>query len=126
MSQSEEWTNSLISDEYIAGALPLEATPAAKINLANYYQWEIRLANSMAMSPAAPSTVYVAFEDPSVHTGTPTIAVFMDPAATGVNLIGSSIILSSAGVNMVSNQANVWIWCDTPQVKVVVWGSRRA
>ena len=38
--EPQQWTNSLMADEYVVG--DNVATPAGKINLSNYYQWQIR------------------------------------------------------------------------------------
>lgn len=121
--EPQRWTNSLAADSYFMG-IGVVDSPPARIDLTNFYQWQIRLVDSV-ITAGQPMMVTFCFEDPLVNTGCARFTVaILDPTLVPSYTAGS-LLLSSEGVNWPTNQATIWVYCDAPDVGVMVWGSRR-
>jgi hypothetical protein len=118
--EPSRWENSLIAQSYRAG---ITNATAARIDLSNLFEWEIRMAVA-ATALGTPVKFTISFQDPNTFPSTPNFVVaIMDP--TMLNYTGSSLLLSSQGTSFPTGQATVWIMSDTPDMDLTVWGSRR-
>jgi len=120
--EPQRWENSLVAQSYVAGD---DFSTAARIDLSNFYEWNIHLQESVSLT-GAPTKLSIYFEDPATHPNTARIDMgIMDP--TMFDYQAGSLILSSNGVSFPTGQATIWITTSAPApiVSLTVWGSRR-
>jgi hypothetical protein len=120
--EPSRWENSLIATKHVCGD---SAATAARIDLSNFYQWEIRLSTSVNVA-GIPMKVSFFFEDPLQNPSTPSFDLgITDP--TMFDYQAGSVLLSSNGTSWPTGQATIWVICDVaaPNVSLTVWGSRR-